>query len=252
MSRAYRFVTPTRSSSERQFLECLEEVAGKSKTSYVEKFRAFSLWAPRQDVARFLLQYDIYSRHVLGSHGSVIECGVCFGGGLMAWSHFASILEPYNHTRRVIGFDTFEGFVGMSEKDDGAQSGLAEKGAMAAPLKEEIEEIAALHDWNRPIGHIPRVELIKGDATKTIPKFVQENKHLIVSLLVLDFDVYQPTRVALEQFVPLMNRGSVIVFDELNCKDWPGETQAVMEFFGEKSIEIKRMPFASTTSYAIL
>lgn len=249
--KAYRFDLPTRTEKERTFLERLESMAVHSKTTNVERFANFPLWAPRQNVSRFLAQYEIY-KHILEVQGSIIECGVAFGGGLMAWAHLASILEPVNHTRRVVGFDTFEGFVGMSNADKKAESGLAYAGGMATPVEDEIAQLAAIHDSNRPVGHIPRVELIKGDACKTIPKFIQDTPSLVVAALVLDFDVYAPTKAALDGFIHRMPKGSVIVFDELGVRDWPGETQAVIDSCGLGSLRLRRFPFASTISYAVL
>jgi macrocin-O-methyltransferase TylF-like protien len=247
---AYRFDLPTRTKDERNFLDALETAAQNSKTTNVERFANFPLWAPRQNVARFLAQWHIYQK-IVGIHGSIIECGVAFGGGLMAWAHFASILEPVNHTRRVIGFDTFQGFPGMSTQDEKAQSGLAYKGGMSAPVDEEIAALAQIHDLNRAVGHIPRVELVKGDACQTIPKYIQDNPHLLVALLVLDFDIYEPTWKALDKFIPLMPKGAVIVWDELNCKDWPGETKASLPFLRRVG-RLKRLPYASTISFAVI
>jgi len=34
---------------------------------------------------------------------------------------------------------------------------------------------------NRPIGHIPRVELIVGDAAEEILAYIEKNKHLVVA-----------------------------------------------------------------------
>jgi hypothetical protein len=241
---------PTRTEKERGFLERLEELAQQSQTTNVERFANFPLWAPRQNVARFLAQWEIYRQHVVHVHGSIIEGGVAFGGGLMAWAHFASILEPVNHTRRCLAFDTFSGFPGMSKEDERAESGLAYAGGMAAPVDAEIAQLAALHDTNRAVGHIPRVELVKGDACQTIPAFVEANPHLVIALLTLDFDIYAPTATALRCFLPLMPKGAVVVFDELNCKDWPGETQAVLKML--PSLRLRRFPWVSTMSYAVL
>jgi cephalosporin hydroxylase len=218
----------------------------------VERFANFPLWAPRQNIARFLAQYEIYKNHILPVHGSIIECGVAFGGGLMTWAHLASIFEPVNHTRRVVGFDTFQGFPGMAAEDAKAESGLAYAGGMATPVDGEIAALAEIHDQNRPVGHIPRVELVKGDACATIRQYVQNNPHLLVAALVLDFDIYEPTLVALKHFVPLMPRGGVIVFDELNCKDWPGETKALTEYMNVNNLRLRRFPFVSTLSYAVI
>ena len=110
----------------------------------------------------------------------------------------------------------------------------------------------AIEDSTRFIGHVEKTKLIKGDAEKTIPKFISENQHLVVSLLFLDFDLYEPTKVALENFVPRMPKGSIIAFDELDNPLWPGETAAMLEYFSEKAIEIKRVDFDPYIGYAVL
>ena len=43
-----------------------------------------------------------------------------------------------------------------------------------------------------------------------------------------------------------MPKGAVIVFDELNHSDYPGETMAVMEVLGIRNLELKRVPEATT------
>jgi hypothetical protein len=63
-----------------------------------------------------MVQYELFKRQ-LNIKGSVIECGVHNGGGLIAWAKISSILEPYNYHRKVAGFDTFEGFPSISEID---------------------------------------------------------------------------------------------------------------------------------------
>lgn len=250
-TKPYRFDLPTRTPREQDFLADLDQAARDSRTTNAERFMHFPLWAPRQAIARFLAQWELF-KLVQGVHGSVVECGVAFGGGLMAWAHFLSIAEPVAHTRRVIGFDTFEGFPEMAAADAGAESGLAYSGGMAIPLEDEIAKLAFIHDGNRAVGHIPRVELVKGDACATIPAYVAANQHLVVSALVLDFDIYEPTRVALEHLLPLVPKGGIVAFDEVNCKDWPGETRAVRESGLLDRYRLRRCAFTSTMSYVVV
>lgn len=109
-----------------------------------------------------------------------------------------------------------------------------------------------MFDLNRFLNHIPKVEVIKGDASMTIPQYIRQNQHLVVSLLNLDFDVYEPTKIALEHLVPRMPRGGIIVFDELNNDLWPGETVAVMETIGIRNLKLERSVMGTTISYAVL
>jgi len=245
----FRFNQAQRTAVERQYLEDLQNCADNSPLTTVEMLMNFPMYAPRQNVTNFLIKYEIFKR-VLSVHGSVIECGVSYGAGLMGWAQFSAILEPTNHQRRVVGFDTFSGFPGMAKEDAHSASPEARTHGLAIDSHDHISRCAELYDMNRFVGHMPKVELVRGDATKTIPQFVKDNPQLIVSLLYLDFDVYEPTRMALEYFLPRMPKGAVIGFDELNLKDWPGESIAVLEKLKLGDLRIERFSFGSTISYA--
>lgn len=217
----------------------------------VDKLRNFVKYVPRQTLAHFLARHALF-RRVLRQHGHIVECGVFLGGGLMTWAQLSAIYEPFNHTRRVVGFDTFTGFPDLHAKDAASAPVYAVPGGLATEAQADIERGVAIYDLNRPIGHIPRVEVVAGDARQTIPEFVRSNPQLVVALLYLDFDLYEPTRAALEAFVPRMPRGSVLGFDELNQVAWPGETLAVLETLGLRKLRIRRFPFTPQLSYAVL
>ena len=170
----------------------------------------------------------------------------------MSWAKFSSILEPINLTRRIYGFDTFEGFPDISIKDKSNASNHVKKGDLKAKVFDELESLKKIYDSTRPLGHINKVSLIKGNAINTIPKFIKDNPHLLISLLFLDFDLYEPTKVALENFIPRMPRGAVIAFDELDNPLWPGETLAMLESHSKYNFEIKRLAFDPYIGYAIL
>jgi len=244
------FKKQSRTDKEETYEEKLEGYIESSPFTNIDKFDNFTKYISRQSLTKFLCKNELFKK-VVDIHGSVVECGVLFGGGLMAWAQLSAIYEPVNYTRRVIGFDTFEGFPSISKQDDKSQSEECHKGGLAVDSYEDIKTSAKIFDTNRMIGHIPKVELIKGDATKTIPQYLEDNPHLIVSLLYLDFDIYEPTKVALRNFLPRMPKGAIIGFDELNNPDWTGETIAVLETF-TKRIKIERFSFGSYMAYAVL
>lgn len=237
---------------DREFAKGMEAYFTRSLGTNMDKLRNFAKFVPRQTLSLFLAKHGIFQQ-VVGVHGHIIECGVFLGGGLMTWAQFSAIYEPINHTRRVVGFDTFTGFVRIHEKDksENAPEYLTE-GGLATNAYSDLQECIRLYDLNRPIGHIPRVELVVGDALQTIPEYVQRNKHLVVALLYLDFDLYEPTKVALEHFLPRMPKGAILAFDELNQAQWAGETQAVLEVVGLRNLRIQRFPFAPQISFAVL
>ena len=123
---------------------------------------------------------------------------------------------------------------------------------LASNSYEELEELIRTYDSNRFLGHVPKVHLIRGDAQETSPKFVKENPHLVVSLLFLVFDLYEPTKAAIEHFVPCMPSGAIIALDELDNPIWPGETQALLDTLGIRGLELQRMEWDPYISYAVL
>lgn len=241
----------TTTKKELDYLKQLDVYYKNSIGTNVEKLANFTKYVPRQNLTYFLAKYEIFKK-ILNIQGSIIECGVLFGGGLMTFAQLSAIFEPINHQRKIIGFDTFSGFKKMSQKDKGSTSEFAKQGGYAVDSLEDLKKCIKLFDSNRSLNHISKVELIKGDAVQTIPKYIQDNPHIVVSLLYLDMDVYEPTKKALENFVPRMPKGSVIVFDELNSKDWVGETMAVLDTIGIRNLKIERFPFNTYMSYAVL
>lgn len=248
-----RFNEPRKKTAEDvEYRRALERYFAESTGSVVERLENFAKYAPRGRLARFLIRYEIF-KQVLDVQGSVVECGVLFGGGLMTWAQVSAILEPSNHQRTIVGFDTFTGFAALAEGDRRTStSAFVQPGALGVDTYDDLQTAARLYDMGRFLNHIPKISLVRGDATETIPAHVREHPHLTVSLLNLDFDLYEPTKVALEQFVPRMPKGAVIVFDELNSPDWPGETMAVLETVGLRNLRVRRLPMGTTISYAVL
>lgn len=237
-------------SREQGFFDSLDSYWSQSNGTTVDKLTSFARFVPRQAVATLLARERIFQQ-IRNVHGHIIECGVFRGGGYHAWSHFSAIFEPYNHVRRIIGFDTFEGFPEVGNDDGQNDLPYKHAGGLATHAEQEIRESIRLHDLNRPLGHISRNELVIGDACKTIPRYVDENKHVVVALLYLDFDLYEPTKIAIETFWPRMPKGAVLAFDELNQKLWPGETMALLDSIGIDSIRIQRFEFNPQIAFAI-
>jgi hypothetical protein len=200
----------------------------QSECSTLDKLGNFPKYVRRHEIARFLCRYEIFKRQI-NVKGSIVECGVHHGGGLMTWAHFSATLEPYNYHRKIIGFDTFQGFPTVATEDGSNE--LAHVGSFRADydVQEELTRSIKEYDSNRFISHKQKVELVAGDACQTIPQYLTDNRHLLVSLLYLDFDIYEPTVAALTHFLPRIPKGGVIAFDEVNNPFWPGETLALLE-----------------------
>jgi len=232
------------------YYERLNEYFQADPKSPIEKLVDFPKFVPNNMLARFLARYEIF-KHCLDVHGVIVECGVFSGSGVMTFAQISSILEPYNQTRTIYGFDTFEGFPHVAEQDLGGKSSNLRVGGLAEESDAGIERCAAIHEDFRLLNRQRQVRLIKGDICNTVPRFLEENPFAVVSLLSLDCDLYAPTKTALEHFLPRMPKGAVVMFDELCMAEYPGETLALIETIGVRNVRLKRLPFTKI-SYAIL
>jgi len=71
--------------------------------------------------------------------------------------------------------------------------------------------------------------LVQGDVKESLPKFLVDNPQFLPALVWLDLDLYEPTLAVLSHLIPLLRTGCIIAFDELNYKEFPGETLAYNE-----------------------
>lgn len=216
----------------------------------------FALFVKRQDLARFLFFHHLYTL-IMTTHGIVVEMGVNWGGGVMAsFGHFRAIYEPYNFTRRIVGFDTFSGFPSIDAKDKsvGGRTDGHKVGDFRTceGWENQLRVILDYHQNNAPAPHLEKYELVKGDVMETLPVWLKDNPHVVISCVYFDLDLYKPTRLALELFRDRLPRGAVIGFDEICMKEFPGETVALLETLGVRTQRLQRVPYHPWSSYAVV
>src|SRR5690606_11940007 len=81
-----------------------------------EKLSNLGLFTKRQDFTKQLFFNDLYEQ-ILSVHGVIMEFGVRWGQNLVTLNNLRGIYEPYNFSRKIIGFDTFGGFPSVDIKD---------------------------------------------------------------------------------------------------------------------------------------
>jgi hypothetical protein len=202
----------------------------------------------RMAISRIIYYNELYQK-IIDVPGVICEFGVQWGATLALLLNFRGIYEPYNVSRKIIGFDTFEGFPNVAEQD-GMFAKLGDYKSFEG-YENILDEILGIQEQFSPISHIKKFELIKGDASKTIHKWSDDNPHAIIAMAIFDMDIYTPTRDVLEKIIPRLTKGSLLVFDELNCAHFPGETTAVQEILGLNNLKLKRFPHQSYCAWAV-
>lgn len=209
------------------------------------------LFLNRQTLSRITFMHELYQR-IIPIHGIVVEFGVRWGQNLALFSSFRGMHEPYNYNRKVVGFDTFSGFPTVSEHDGNDPIARVGSYGVTPDYETYLDAVLAYHETESPLGHIKKYELVKGDATVTLPKYLKDHPETIIALAYFDFDVYEPTKRCLELIKDHITKGTVIGFDELNWPAFPGETKAVKEVFGLDRYAISRSPLNPSPAYIVI
>jgi hypothetical protein len=209
------------------------------------------LFLNRQTMARILWMHEIYCK-IISVPGVIMEFGVRWGQNLALFESFRGIYEPYNYTRKIIGFDTFSGFAGVSAEDGKAPIARDGSFSVTGGYEHYLADLLDYHEKESPVSHIRKYELVKGDAAQTIEQYLDKHPETIVALAYFNMDIYQPTVKALEALKKVVTKGSVIGFDELNCPHFPGETRALQDAFGLDKYRLVRHPHNPYPAYLII
>lgn len=201
----------------------------------IDKLRSVSRFIGRQEVAKLIGHAELL-RITTGVAGSIADCGVYFGGGLMNYATTLSAMEPYNYQCRLIGFDTFSGDTGHEEID--LEHGIVDrkKFTYAADAFEDLKRAAEIYDLNRPLNHLPRIELVKGNLVESAPSYLEKNPGTIFRIIHLSVNLYRPTLETLKAFYPRLSKGGIVVIHGLNVT--VGATQALFDAFEEFGIQL--------------
>lgn len=166
-------------------------------------------------ISKLFACYEIF-KMVLDLPGDIVDCGVYRGASLFSWGNLIEIFAPHSQ-KVVIGFDTFSGFssdLHLVEDKDYSVKLMKDRTRFLPRSMKEIMSVANMLNLSH------RFRLISGDAVKTIPEFVRENRGLRFSLLNLDFDVYELTAAALKYLLPLLVPGGIVILDEYGNEGW--------------------------------
>lgn len=214
-------------------LDKREAVFSGSSESIENILTNFPTFTRRVAITRFLAHYELFKK-VENLPGSIVELGVFKGASLFSFAHFLEIFCHGDRSRKVVGFDSFEGLTAFSEKDGVFEESHAKvsHGWSAQDFETELHAFVDLFHQESFVPQAPRIEMVKGDIMSTVPDYIKANPGLRISLLHFDCDLYSPTLKGLQELVPLVVPGGLVVLDEYAITAWAGETTAVEEYFG--------------------
>lgn len=171
--------------------------------------------------------------------GSFVECGVYRGGSIMNMA-----LTQLNFSRlvHIYLYDTFEGMTPYSDLDINYQ-GISAARILKNPSKlcisnlKEVKQNVKLTNYPQEFFHFR-----KGDVKDTLKEDVPDK----ISLLRLDTDWYESTKLELEVLFPRLVKGGILILDDYGY--WLGARKAVDDYFASINLIPNLEPMESGIS----
>jgi len=214
-------------------LEAIINASGFSLKDILEHFPSF---VQRRNLPKFLAHYELFKK-VQHLPGSIAELGVYRGAGFFAFAKLLETFSPSDRTRKVYGFDHFQGLRKHNQRFDGDLTPWLDN--VLGDLSSDASIMQALTDLHNEDNFVrgdKRCILVNGDICETVPQFVNQHPGLRLSMLYFDVGLYQPTLTGLTELYPLVVPGGLVVFNGYGMQPWEGEAQAVEEYFADASL----------------
>lgn len=195
-----------------------------------EKERSLGLFLRGSLLARILAITDIY-KLVVDIPGVIFDIGTWRGQTAVICENLRAIFEPLHFNRRIVCFDTFEGYKGFSEKDRATT--LHSDGTYALSGQDYaawLRVMLELHEKSNAMGHFHgKHKVIAGDCRNSIPQFFVDSPGEIIALAFFDVNAYQPTDDAFKAVWSRLAPGGVVAFWQLTRDSVPAEAMVYVE-----------------------
>lgn len=207
---------------------------------------------------KFKIWFDHFRKFHNKLEGDIFEFGVYKGNSLLS---MAILMKRLNSKKKIYGFDSFDGFPGYSKYDEFNQfftnkKIFDKKFLLQVKLLESITklnkkktspaEISTSNNFSNTsftglkskikLFNLDNVELIKGDFSKTVPKFFNSYNNNIFSANI-DCDLYLGYKIVLPYTWERLSKKGMIYLDEYYSLKFPGPKIACTEFFKKKKIK---------------
>jgi hypothetical protein len=168
--------------------------------------------------------------------GDYVECGVWKGGSSLAVSLMLEKLSNYNINLWL--FDTFSGMskptsIDVDNKGNKAAVRLENEDKITSSVwaYSELDEVKS----NMGISKFPKsnIKYIKGKVEDTL---LMDDIPEQISILRLDTDWFESTKIELEILYPKLVKGGIIIIDDYG--HWKGSKKAVDEYLNKNNIKV--------------
>ena len=216
-----------------------------------ELLLSLGLYMRSSALAKVLFVNELYEL-IVNQPGVIIEFGTWWGQNLVLFENLRAIYEPFNQSRRIVGFDTFRGYQTITKQDRRSDTIKIGGYTVSSGYRQYLEALIGFHERNNVLGNIKKHEVVEGNVIETVPRYFKKHPETVVALSYFDMAVYGPTKACLMAIKPHLVRGSVLMLDEFNSRDYPGETVALLECFSDVKYSLRRSKFMTDRTILIM
>ena len=228
-----------------------------SELDFFNEMSKYSGFLRTSHISRHLAIYEIYKK-TINLPGSVAEFGIYNGSTFFFLARLIEIFNSAEHevhhsaSRHLFGFDRFSGFKEISDEDKTVfpESPVKRIGGLKSDSSSFYHTLECLKAESK-ISH--RIHVINGDIEDSYPQFISDYSGVRICLALVDFDLYKPTKIVLDNIYEMMVPGGIIILDEYSFPDWPGETKAVDEFILRHGLKMRSIPWTfAPSAYCVI
>jgi len=188
-----------------------------------EAERSLGLFIRGSLLARIFAIRELYEKIVM-KPGIIVDLGTWRGQTAVLCENLRAILEPLHFNRRIVCFDSFEGYIGFSDGDKATDLHKDGTYRVGTEYSEYLEQLLVLHEQNNAMGHnYGKHKVIKGDCRETLPKFLNDFSNEVIALAFFDLNSYGPTETSFKRIYERLIPGGVVAFWQLTRDVIPAE-----------------------------
>lgn len=170
--------------------------------------------------------------------GDFVECGVWKGGNLIIYNN---LNEKHQLKKNIFGYDTFSGMSEPTIHDNNFLNINAKKewendNNNNTNVNNSFNCYSSLEEVKNNIrdnsSSLDNIILIMGKVEDTLT--IKNNLPEKISILRLDTDWYESTKIELELLYPKLVKGGVLIIDDYG--QWKGSRKAVDEYFQDNHV----------------
>ena len=193
----------------------------------LSKVQNYTMTSPRRIFYLYKSVLHIVNNNI---RGDIVECGVWKGGSIMTIVLTLTMKKKKN--KNIFLYDTFSGMSAPTKED----YLFSDKSKLAKDLLKDDQYLRCISNIAEVKKNVfktrypkNKFKFIIGDVKKTL-KSKYPNK---ISLLRLDTDWYESTKIELNVLYPKLSKGGILIIDDY--KTWGGCKKAVDEYFKDKN-----------------